>query len=170
MPNHAKIITSELISNLSAKAESLPRRRANYNVHEQLEDVVQRLYNAMEPNTYVRPHRHEGEQRWEFFQIISGSAKILIFDDQSTVLQNVQLSNFGPNIAIEIESNAWHTVVPLEPQTVLFEIKKGPYTPVTDKNFASWAPAEGADACTAFTSWFLQAEEGDNASHLQTYL
>jgi hypothetical protein len=28
------------------------------------------------------------------------------------------------------------------PDTVIFEIKKGPYNPETDKEFASWSPEE----------------------------
>ena len=34
-------------------------------------------------------------------------------------------------------------MVCLEPDTVILEVKKGPYDANTDKKFASWAPAEG---------------------------
>jgi hypothetical protein len=30
------------------------------------------------------------------------------------------------------------------PDTVIFEVKKGPYNPETDKKFASWSPEEGS--------------------------
>ena len=89
-------------SDLSKTAQSLPRLRKNYNIHPQLDDPVQRLFNAMEPATYVRPHRHPSDDRWEFFQIVSGRAAVLTFDQQGTVRDKVVLSQSGPNIAIEI--------------------------------------------------------------------
>ncbi|MBW7565061.1 WbuC family cupin fold metalloprotein [Chromobacterium subtsugae] len=36
------------------------RLRAHHNLHEQLEDGIQRLAIAMAPDTYVRPHRRPG--------------------------------------------------------------------------------------------------------------
>jgi len=35
-------------------------------------------------------------------------------------------------------------MVALAPDTVILEIKKGPYSAMSDKDFASWAPEEGA--------------------------
>ena len=59
-----KFITDETLTSLTQQAKQSPRLRMNYNFHSELEDPVQRLCNAMEPGTYVRPHRHA--QRWEF--------------------------------------------------------------------------------------------------------
>ncbi|WP_455211936.1 WbuC family cupin fold metalloprotein [Kaarinaea lacus] len=160
MTNTVTVIDIRMLTSLSETAQSLPRLRKNYNVHKQLDDPVQRLYNAMEPNTYVRPHRHQGDDRWEFFQVVSGSAAVLTFDPEGTVLQKIVLTQGGPNVAIEIPGNSWHTIVSLQTGTVLFEIKKGPYQAVTDKDFAVWAPVEGEDAAKNFVQWFVNAEPG----------
>jgi cupin fold WbuC family metalloprotein len=154
------VIDNKLLAALSETAQSSPRLRKNHNIHAQLDDPVQRLFNAIEPNTYVRPHRHQGVDRWEFFQIVSGSAAVLTFEPDGKVLEKIVLSQSGPNVAIEIPANTWHTIVSLQPGTVLFEIKKGPYQPVSDKDFALWAPAEGASAAERFVHWFVSAEPG----------
>jgi len=53
----------------------------------------------------------------------------------------------GGAFAVDSRPGLWHTFFALEDNTVLFEVKPGPYDPGTDKDFAHWAPAEGeADA------------------------
>jgi cupin fold WbuC family metalloprotein len=156
------VIDNKALADLSKTAQSLPRLRKNYNIHPQLDDPVQRLFNAMEPATYVRPHRHPSDDRWEFFQIVSGRAAVLTFDQQGTVRDKVVLSQSGPNIAIEIPGNEWHTIVSLQPGTVLFEIKQGPYQPLSDKDFALWAPEEGVKTVATFVRWFKDAHPGDS--------
>ena len=37
---------------------------------------------------------------------------------------------------------AWHTVIPLTPGSILFEIKAGPFDPSLAKEWAPWAPEE----------------------------
>lgn len=58
-------------------------------------------------------------------------------------------------------SGTWHTLAVLEPGTVLFELKPGPYLPLADKEFAAWAPAEGAPGTEAWEAWFRRARPGE---------
>ena len=51
-----KIINEQLLDETQAKALQSPRLRMNYNFHERLDDPINRLLNAMEPGTYLRPH------------------------------------------------------------------------------------------------------------------
>jgi cupin fold WbuC family metalloprotein len=160
------VIDHKILTDLSKTAQSLPRLRKNHNIHPQLDDPVQRLYNAMEPHTYVRPHRHPGENRWEFFQIVSGNAAVLTFDQHGMIQEKIVLSQSGPNVAIEIPGNEWHTIVSLQGGTVLLEIKQGPYQPLSDKDFAPWAPEEGANNVETFVRWFNDARPGDSCPPL----
>jgi hypothetical protein len=41
-------------------------------------------------------------------------------------------------------------MVALKPDTVIFEVKAGPYDAATDKAFAPWAPAEGTQEAQSF--------------------
>ena len=44
----------------------------NYNFHERLDDPVNRLLNALEPGTYLRPHRHLNPKKDEIFLLLRG--------------------------------------------------------------------------------------------------
>ena len=46
-------------------------------------------------------------------------------------------------------AGVWHGVLALDPDTVILEIKRGPYDN-SDKVFAEWAPAEGAEGSEEF--------------------
>lgn len=146
---------------LATAAADNPRRRANLNLHASLEDPYQRFFNAIQPGSYVRVHRHADPPRWEAFVAISGRAAVLELGDDGTVLSRVELSPQGPDVAIEIPASTWHTVCALEPDTVLFEIKPGPYSPPADKDFAPWAPPENEPSARLIADWYATARPGD---------
>ena len=157
----AKIIDKSLLQNLTRAAQRSPRQRSNHNIHPDLADPIQRFLNAIEPESYIRPHRHSGEGRWELFSILSGAVLILILDEQGVVLDRVELDANGGNRVIEIPSGVWHTLAALAPETVLLELKPGPYAALTDKDFASWAPVEGDSAAALLLSRYKHVSVGD---------
>ena len=77
-----KHIDNALLDSLVAKAKESPRKRAHHNLHPELSDPVQRLCIAMEPETYVRPHRHSDPETWEVLMILRGSLALNIFDEK----------------------------------------------------------------------------------------
>ncbi len=155
-----KSIDSELLDSLGREAADSPRRRANRNLHPRLDDPVQRLCNALEPGTYIRPHRHTEPDKWELFVMLRGAAALLTFDDYGRVLQRAELSASGPMQGAELAEQTWHTLVALQPGTVALEIKRGPYRALEDKDFAAWAPPEEAAAAAPFLEWFQRAAPG----------
>jgi cupin fold WbuC family metalloprotein len=160
-----KTVTDTLLDELVLKAQASPRRRANFNLHPELDDPVQRFLNAVEPGTYVRPHRHVTPlPKWELFVALAGRIAILEFDDAGTVTERVEVAAAGPVRAVEIPSGAWHGLVVLEPGTVLFEFKQGPYAATSDKDFAAWAPGEGEPGCQAMRERFETARVGDRCA------
>jgi cupin fold WbuC family metalloprotein len=145
-----KVIDKSIIESTIEKAKISPRKRTNLNFHAQYEDPINRLLNAMEPGTYVRPHKHENPDKREIFLILTGSMAAITFEEQGRVTGHVILSAKKANFGIEIPEKVWHTVIPLETGSVVYEIKDGPYAPINDKNFATWAPAEGSPECAAY--------------------
>jgi cupin fold WbuC family metalloprotein len=131
----------------AAQARSGGRGRCNHNLHPTLADPVQRFLNVLQPGSYVRPHRHD-PHRWELFLLLEGEALALLFDEDGTITETALLCRGGAR-AVEFPGGAWHSVVALAPDTVMFEVKPGPYTPVSDKDFAPWAPPEGAEETAA---------------------
>ena len=128
MPNDLKLYTAATLDALSAEAAHLSRRRKNLNVHPVLADPIQRLFNALEPGTYARPHRHARDGVWELMVVVRGAFAVLRFDDEGRVLARADLRAGDGDCAVEIPAHAWHSVVSLVPGTIMFEIKPGPYS------------------------------------------
>jgi cupin fold WbuC family metalloprotein len=129
---------------LSRAALASPRRRQNLNLHGDCADPCQRLFNAVEPGSYIRPHRHTKPPKPECFVAVRGRFALLLFDDAGQVTERVELAPDGPVVAADLPPGVWHAIIALEPGSVFFEAKPGPYAPLADKDFASWAPAEGS--------------------------
>lgn len=138
-----KNISLELLNDVSSQAKSSARLRKNYNFHENAEDTLHRMLNALEPNTYVQPHMHKNPDKREAFVILRGKALVIIFDKDGNVTEKTTIKPGGENLGVEIPAGEYHTIAALEPNTVVYEVKDGPYKVSDDKNFAPWAPAEG---------------------------
>ena len=158
-----------LFETLKQSAEESPRRRANLNVHKSYTDMVQRLFIAMMPDSYVRPHRHVQSHKWEFFMVVEGELDILFFSDDGDVENRVTLTAGGETSGIEIPPNTWHATVCHSP-VVFMEVKQGPYEVTDDKSFASWSPEEGSDQVPNFLASLKQAAVGDSVRFLKPLL
>ena len=55
----------------------------------------------------------------------------------------------------EIPERTFHTLIALDPGSVVYEIKDGPYNPIDDKNFAPWAPKEGEPGAREYLDLIL---------------
>ena len=86
-----KIINEQLLDETQAKALQSPRLRMNYNFHERLDDPINRLLNAMEPGTYLRPHRHLNPAKDEIFLLLRG--KVL---ESGSVIYEIKQGPFAP--------------------------------------------------------------------------
>lgn len=157
-----KRLTADALAALRAEAVASPRRRKNFNLHASPDDPIQRLCNAFEPGTYVRPHRH-GADVWELFLILGGHAAVLIFDNAGHVTERTEVQAGGETQVVELPPGVWHSLVALAPNTVLFEVKPGPYRPTGENDFAAWAPKEGAPGADAFVEWMAHAAVGARA-------
>ena len=154
-----KLITQQTLNQLAAQAQASARRRANHNLHEQLSDPIQRLAIAMEPDTYVRPHRHP--HTWELLYPLSGRFVVLHFDEAGCVVKRTVLG--AESAVIETAAGVWHAVLSLDPGGVIFEVKHGPYMPIAPEDYAPWSSAEGTPAATTLNQWYAQARPGDAA-------
>lgn len=141
-------ISAEILRDGCAAAAASPRRRMILPLHRQQEALVQRMLNFLQPDTYIQPHLHPLPGASETIHVIQGSMVFLIFEEDGTV-RSRHLLQAGPLGFIDIEPNVWHGFVTLEPDTVIIEIKRGPYDGANDKVFATWAPKEGEPGTTA---------------------
>jgi cupin fold WbuC family metalloprotein len=145
-----KLITSAILDETSEMAALSDRLRMNHNFHE-LTDNLQRMLNAIEPGSYIRPHRHLDPAKVELFIILRGRAAAVIFDTDGELTDSQILTPAGECPGVEFTPGQFHTIISLEPGTVLFEAKDGPYVAATDKDFAPFAPpAEEKEAAEKY--------------------
>lgn len=153
-----KTITETDLQLQSQAAAKAPRLRAHRNLHPELSDPVQRLAIAMEPGTYIRPHRHP--HTFELLFPLSGRFLVLHFDAQGTVTERVILGEDCK--VLETPAGTWHSVLSLDHGGVIFEVKHGGYQPVAEQDSAPWAPAEGDPGTEALMAWYATAQIGDS--------
>lgn len=149
-------LSDEGLSDLAKEAQSSPRKRMNHNFHTELSDPIQRLAIAMEPETYIRPHRHR--KTWELLTSLRGRFVVLNFDDTGTVIDRTVLEEGAA--VIETPAACWHAVLSLDSGGVIFEVKHGPYAPFREEDFAHWSPAAEDVSSSDLMDWYRVAEVG----------
>lgn len=137
-------IDSPMLASLSREARALPRKRKNYNFHASELAVCHRLLNAVEPNSYIPPHRHLSSDKDETILVLAGRIGVLAFDDKGIVTMRRIMAPASGTVGVNIPAGVFHSLVALEPGSVFFESKAGPYEPLKPEEKAPWAPAEDA--------------------------
>ncbi len=89
------------------------------------------------------PHRHLDASKDEAIVALRGRFGLVLFDEGGKVQSTAVLAPDGEVMGVDIPHGTFHTVLALEPGSVFFEAKAGPYVALTDAERASWAPAEG---------------------------
>jgi cupin fold WbuC family metalloprotein len=135
-----KKIDQNLLTDIVNKAKKSDRLRMNYNFHENMDDNVQRMLNALEPDTYLPPHRHLNPDKDEIFLVLSGSVLLMEFDNNGNIIDHMLIGSEYQSYAAEIDAGVWHSLISLEEGTVIYEVKQGPFSPISSDNIASWAP------------------------------
>lgn len=78
-----KLITEELLDTVTSRAKENSRLRMNYNFHASMDAPIHRLLNALEPGTYLPPHRHTDKE--ETYLVLRGSLLAFFYDDAGNV-------------------------------------------------------------------------------------
>lgn len=147
-------IDRAMLDGLVAEARDVARRRRNLNFHAANDAPCQRLLNAIEPDSYVCPHRHLDPAKDETFVVLAGRVGVLIFDEAGAVLSTHVLAPGADCCGITIPAGAFHGVVSLASGSVVFEAKAGPWIGPQDIEFARFAPPEGGPGCAeALARW-----------------
>jgi cupin fold WbuC family metalloprotein len=144
------IIDKELLGSLHIKAGENTRKRINHNFHSENADTLQRMLNVMQPGTYIRPHRHITPRKREAFVILTGRVAVMEFSDTGEIAHTTVLHRESGIFGAEITPGVFHTLVCLDADSALYEIKDGPYVAELDKDWATWAPEEGGSLVNEF--------------------
>jgi cupin fold WbuC family metalloprotein len=120
-----KIIDSLMLDGLTAKAKESSRLRMNYNFHKSLDELCHRMLNAVEPGTDVPIHKHPTKD--ETFVILRGKVRVTTHRDDGSIIEDVVLCAEKGRYGVNIPKGVWHTIEALEPNSVIFECKEGPF-------------------------------------------
>jgi cupin fold WbuC family metalloprotein len=146
-----KIFSSQYFDQLLYAASRSKRLRVHANVHDSYTDQCQKLFNAICVDSYIRPHRHSLDPKEECLIAVRGLFGLIEFSDhggiESITLFGSEKYSQQLSIAsgVELPGGVWHTVVSLVENSILFEVKSGPFDPALAKELAPWAPEEGGE-------------------------
>lgn len=127
------IIDNKTLDNLTAQAKASPRLRMNLNFHQSLDEKCHRFLNAVEPGANIPIHRHPEKE--ESFVVLRGRIRVITYNDDGTIIENIVLNPSEGRYGVNVGKNVWHTVEALEPGSVIFECKEGPYVGHEEEGF-----------------------------------
>ncbi|MEX0778935.1 MAG: WbuC family cupin fold metalloprotein [Balneolales bacterium] len=137
---------------LEASRES-KRLRMILPLHRTQDAKVQRMINFLQPGTYIQPHLHPLDHAVESILLVQGALTFFTFDDEGNVDNQYNLDIKKGTCLLDMEPRIWHNFIVTKPDTIIFEVKRGPYDPETDKTFADWAPKEGSGEAGDYLSF-----------------
>lgn len=149
-PEPVTVLDQATVERALAASRRSPRRRVILPFHKSASDPLQRMLNAVQPGSYIRPHRHLDPPKAESIVVLAGAIRYLVFDETGVVVRRETASARGRSFGIDCDPGIFHTFWALEPDTLLFEVKPGPYRAADDKDFAPWAPAEGTQEAAGY--------------------
>ena len=121
------VIDKKLIDEVSEQAKHSPRLRKNYNFHNSMDEKCHRFLNAVEPGTEVPIHKHPTKD--ETFVILRGKVRVTTHRDDGSIIEDVVLCAEEGRYGVNIPKGVWHTIEAIEPDSVIFECKEGPFVP-----------------------------------------
>lgn len=121
------IIDNKLLDEIACKAETSPRLRMNFNLHDSLDAKAQRLINVLLPGTILPIHRHKHTA--ETYILVRGKMFVVFYNEIGGQMKRYLLDPIIGNYGIQIPAGQWHGIEVIEPSAI-FEVKDGPYTPL----------------------------------------
>ncbi|WP_207264050.1 WbuC family cupin fold metalloprotein [Desulfovibrio sp. Huiquan2017] len=143
-------LTLSLVGKLLAQSRQSPRKRMLQKLHKTHEATAHRMFNAMQPGTYITPHRHLDPPKDETLLVMAGAMLFIRFTDEGEIAEQLLLQPGTETFGVDVAPHVYHTYVPLKQDTLVFECKTGPYDRESDKDIPDWAPREGSPEAEAY--------------------
>jgi cupin fold WbuC family metalloprotein len=129
-----KRLEYKLFDEIEEKAKISPRHRMNHDLRTQATDLdtswldtSQRMLNVMMKDTLIPIHRHT--ETSETVIILRGSGDEVTYNDEGKETERVTLRYGSDCAAVQVPRNTYHTFIPHEDGTVIFEAKDRAYDP-----------------------------------------
>ena len=70
-------------------------------------------------------HKHPTKD--ESFVILRGRVRVSTYDDEGNVVESCVLCQEEGRYGVDIPKGVWHSIEAMEPDSVIFECKEGPF-------------------------------------------
>jgi cupin fold WbuC family metalloprotein len=137
------------IAALIAAARTAPDRRARILLHGDRDDSLHEMVITLPPDSCDHPHINF--KSGKSFLALSGRFAVMRFSDDGRTIEPFVLSaepRWPGTRMVRLRAPAWHTIIPLEGDTVFLETIIGPFE---GNRFADWFP--GNDQPQARADW-----------------
>ena len=122
-------INDEFLTSLLANARKNERKRVAFDLRTTPSDTSQRIINALQPQTDVPIHRHEGSAETNI--CLKGCLDVVFFREIDGKLEEDSRITLCPaegSYGVQIPKGIWHTVEVFE-ESVIVEMKDGKHVP-----------------------------------------
>lgn len=155
------ILDEDFKEKLYKRAQDSKRLRAHHCFHQSHEEPVQRLAIALMRNSYIPPHKHELSHQWEYFHVIDGLLKLIIFSPSGEAEKIYFLGEGTKTFAMQIPAGTIHTLVCLSGRAMVFELKEGPFNEEYAKVFPEWSIMEHEPLATEIMAKLENIKPGE---------
>ena len=121
---------------------STPNKRVRICAHQHSDDRLHEMLIVIHQDSYIRPHKHLN--KGESFHIIEGMLDVVIFHDDGSVNEVIEMGNpsTGKNFFYRLTAPYFHTLILKTEWVVFHETTNGPF--LKDETvFAPWSPDSG---------------------------
>lgn len=125
---------------IEGEAKASPRHRMHYDLRTQAfyenpswRDTSQRMLNVMMRDTVIPIHRHP--ETSETVIVLRGSGDEVTYDAEGNEVERVTLRYGSECAGVQVPRNVYHTFIPHEDGTVIFEAKDRAYDPESTEEF-----------------------------------
>lgn len=158
------LISRACVEAAIAGARESPRGRMIQPFHRTAGDSIHRMLNAVQPGSYVRPHRHLDPPKAEAFIVVRGAIAFFTFEEDGRIRDSIRMAAGGEVFGVDLTPGLYHCLMALERDTVIYEVKTGPYEALTDKSFAPWAPDERGPGAAAYAKTLFEKFRDSSAA------
>ena len=134
-------LTHEDLS-IGFKSAQLSKKKRYPLIVHQKGDEFNQVFNFILEDSYMKPHMHPDRNMIEKMHLISGSFKLIFFDEKGKPKKTYDIDK--KNSRVKVPGFTWHTYVMTSKSTIVFETMMGKYNPSTWKRMPDWAPDENS--------------------------
>ncbi|MDC0709638.1 WbuC family cupin fold metalloprotein [Stigmatella sp. ncwal1] len=113
------VLSRSLVDDVTEASRANPRRRIILPFHKGEAELLHRMLNVIQPDSYVRPHRHLDPPKAEAWVVLRGTVAFFTFEEDGRVRDCLSLDAVGEHFGVDLAPGIFHGLIALAPDRVL---------------------------------------------------